>query len=119
MTVGPALSAGSSPGVRTGTGTPLRLAEVVSALSFALDLVTGQPMGHSVRTCVLGMRIAAEIDLAPDIQNDLYYALLLKDAGCSSNASALFHALGSDDIKAKRDVKNTDWTRLSWEMVQY
>jgi HD-GYP domain-containing protein (c-di-GMP phosphodiesterase class II) len=107
MTAGPALSAGSPSGACTGTGTPLRVAEVVSALSFALDLVTGQPMGHSVRTCVIGMRIAAEIHLAPDVRNDLYYALLLKDAGFSSNASTLFHALDSDDIKAKRDVKNT------------
>jgi HD-GYP domain-containing protein (c-di-GMP phosphodiesterase class II) len=97
----------------------LRIAEVVSALSFALDLTTGRPMGHSVRACVLGMRIAGEINLAPDFQNDLYYALLLKDAGHSSNASTFFHALGPDDIKAKRDVNTTDWTRLSWETLEY
>ena len=97
----------------------IRVAEVVSALSSALDLSTGQPVGHSVRTCVLGMRIAAEIGLSRSTRHDLYYALLLKDAGCSSNASKLFHALGSDDLKAKRDVKTTDWTRLSWETLQY
>jgi HD-GYP domain-containing protein (c-di-GMP phosphodiesterase class II) len=63
------------------------MAEVVSALSHALDLSTGQPIGHSVRTCILGMRIAHEIGLSGNLLNDLYYALLLKDAGCSSNAS--------------------------------
>jgi len=97
----------------------LRVAEVVSALSHALDLTTGQPIGHSVRTCILGMRIGAEIGLPVAMQNALYYALLLKDCGCSANASKTFHALGSDDIKAKRDVKTTDWTRMSWETLQY
>ena len=97
----------------------LRVAEVVSALSHALDLTTGQPIGHSVRACILGMRIGAEIGLPFETQNALYYALLLKDCGCSANASKTFHALGSDDIKAKGDVKTTDWTRMSWETVQY
>lgn len=101
------------------TGTILRTGTVVSALSHALDLSTGQPIGHSVRSCILGMRIAEEIGLSDQVRNDLYYALLLKDCGCSGNASMTFHALGSDDIKAKRDVKTTDWTRLSWETLQY
>lgn len=65
------------------------------------------------------MRIAAELQLAEKMQTDLYYALLLKDAGCSSNASQIYNALASDDIAAKRDVKKTDWTRLSWETLQY
>jgi len=38
-------------------------------------------MGHSVRACVIGMRIADEIGLPPQVQADLYYTLLLKDAG--------------------------------------
>ncbi len=99
--------------------TSVRMAEVVSALSHALDLSTGQPTGHSVRACILGMRIASEIGLSGDPLNDLYYALLLKDAGCSSNASLIFHTLNADDLKAKRDVKTTDWSRLGWETLQY
>ena len=97
----------------------LRVAEVVSALSQALDLGSGATQWHSVRTCILGMRIAAQLRLPEDGQNALYYALLLKDAGCSSNASQIYNTLCSDDIAAKRDVKTTDWTRTSWETVQY
>ena len=97
----------------------LRVAEVVSALSQALDLGSGSTRWHSVRTCILGMRIAAELRLSEEVQADLYYALLLKDAGCSSNASQIYNALASDDIAAKRDVKKTDWTRLNWETLQY
>jgi hypothetical protein len=76
-------------------------------------------MGHSVRSCMVGMRIAVEMGLSVVEKGDLYYALLLKDAGCSSNSSKLFHILSADEIRAKRDVKMTDWTRVGWESLQY
>ena len=97
----------------------IRLSEIISALSYALDLTEGQPMGHSVRACMIGMRLAQQIGLSADEQADLYYALLLKDAGCSSNASRLFHILNADEIRAKGDVKTTDWTRVGWESLHY
>jgi len=65
------------------------------------------------------MRIAQQIGLPLDAQGDLYYALLMKDAGCSTNASRMFQILGTDDIQAKRDVKTTDWTRMGWESLEY
>jgi hypothetical protein len=43
------------------TRVSLRVAEVVVALSQALDLGSGSARWHSVRTCILGMRIAAEL----------------------------------------------------------
>ncbi len=98
---------------------PIRVSEVISSLSFALDLTEGQPLGHSIRSCVFGMHIAKEIGLPLDAQGDLYYALLMKDAGCSTNASRMFQILGTDDIQAKRDVKTTDWTRVGWESLEY
>ncbi len=104
---------------RRSTEYSLRVAEVVSALSHALDLGTGQPVGHSVRSCLLAMRVAEEIGLSKVLRGDLFYATLLKDAGCSTNASKMFHALGSDDIRAKREVKLTDWTKTSWETISY
>lgn len=76
-------------------------------------------MGHSVRACVFGMHIARQIGLPLDLQGDLYYALLMKDAGCSTNASRMFQLLGTDDIQAKRDVKTIDWSRVGWESLQY
>jgi hypothetical protein len=97
----------------------IRLSEIISALSYSLDLTEGQPMGHSVRACMIGMRLAQQIGVSADEQADLYYALLLKDAGCSSNASRLFHILNADDIRAKGDVKTTDWTRVGYESLHY
>jgi putative nucleotidyltransferase with HDIG domain len=97
----------------------IRLSDIISALSYALDLTEGQPMGHSVRACMIGMRVAQQIGMSDGEQADLYYALLLKDAGCSSNASRLFHILNADDIKAKGDLKTKDWTRVGWESLHY
>jgi HD-GYP domain-containing protein (c-di-GMP phosphodiesterase class II) len=97
----------------------IRLSDVVSALSAALDLTEGQPMGHAVRSCILGMRIAEELRLPAQDRSDLYYALLLKDAGCSSNSARMHQILGSDDIKAKREVKFEDWTKPSLSGLRY
>lgn len=102
-----------------GPEATLRLSQLISALSYSLDLTEGRPMGHSVRSCILGMRLAKHIGLPISEQGDLFYALLLKDAGCSSNSSKLFHILAADEIRAKRDVKLTDWTRVGWESLQY
>ncbi len=96
------------------------MGDVIAALSYALDLTSeGQPTGHAARTCVLGMRIAREIGLDEAGRADLYYALLLKDAGCSSNASRMYQIMGGDEIAAKRDVKTTDWTKVGWETLRY
>ncbi len=108
---------GTTPNARSKSS--IRVSEIISALSYALDLTEGRPMGHSMRACMIGMRLAAQTGLPANEQADLYYALLLKDAGCSSNSSRLFHILNADDIRAKRDVKTTDWTRVGSESLHY
>lgn len=67
-----------------GVRTEIRLSEVVAALSHALDITEGQPVGHAERSCRIGMRIGAAIDLPAHSQSALFYALLLQDAGSSS-----------------------------------
>lgn len=87
----------------------VRFSEVVSALSYALDITEGQPAGHAARTCMIGMHIARELDLSSELRSALFYGLLLKDLGCSSNASKVCTLFGADDRAAKRDLKTTDW----------
>jgi HD-GYP domain-containing protein (c-di-GMP phosphodiesterase class II) len=96
----------------------VRLSEVVSALSYALDITEGQPEGHAVRTCLIGMRLAREIGLPPPTRSALFYALILKDLGCSSNSAKVSYLFGADDRDVKRDVKITDWTR-SGDALKY
>ena len=90
---------------------PLSLSEVLAALSHALDLTEGQPPGHTMRSCLIGMRIAESLELAPLHRSHLFYALLLKDAGCSSNAAPVSEFFGSDDHTVKRNLKTVNWTR--------
>lgn len=85
------------------------LNEVVASLSRALDLTEGQPLGHSVRACIIGMRLGQELGLGEERLAALYYALLLKDAGCSSNASRMAALFGSDDQAVKPAMKIVDW----------
>jgi HD-GYP domain-containing protein (c-di-GMP phosphodiesterase class II) len=83
----------------------IRLSEVISALSHALDVTEGQPAGHAMRSCVIGMRLGEIVGLDPVQRSSLFYALLLKDAGCSSNAAKICALFGADDIELKRDRK--------------
>lgn len=89
------------------------LSEIVSALSFALDLTEGAVPGHALRSCLIGMKIAGELGMSAEEQQSLYYALLLKDAGCSSNAGRMCQIVGGDDRQIKRDIKLQDWTKTS------
>lgn len=95
---------------RTATASDFRLSEILSALSYALDITEGQPEGHAVRTCLIGMRIAQGAALPLAERGPLFYALLLKDLGCSSNAARLCQLFGADDRSLKRDHKLTDWS---------
>jgi HD-GYP domain-containing protein (c-di-GMP phosphodiesterase class II) len=103
---------GTAPGAyrpRTAPGGSISLSQVLSALSHALDLTEGQPMGHSIRSSVIAMRIASEIQLPHDERSALYYAMLLKDAGCSSNAARMSALYGSDDRLVKARMKMVNW----------
>jgi len=88
----------------------VRVSELLAALSFALDLTEGQPFGHALRSCLIGMRLAERLDLPVQERRDLYYAMLLKDVGCSSNAARVFELFGGDDRAAKHALKRVDWT---------
>jgi HD-GYP domain-containing protein (c-di-GMP phosphodiesterase class II) len=87
------------------------LSEVLGALSYALDITEGEPPGHAVRTTAIGMRLGEQIGLDGDSQSALFYALLLKDAGCSSNASRLSSLFAAQDHQVKRAMKRIDWSR--------
>ena len=86
----------------------LRLSEIIGALSYALDLTEGQPPGHCLRGCWIGMQIGRCLGLPARLLSDLFYTLLLKDAGCSSNAARLWQLYGGDERAAKHDFKLVD-----------
>src|SRR6185312_557448 len=83
----------------------ITLSELLGALSHALDLTEGQPAGHCVRCSRIGVMIGREIGLSEDEIVELYYVLLLKDLGCSSNAARICELYLTDDLAFKRDFK--------------
>jgi HD-GYP domain-containing protein (c-di-GMP phosphodiesterase class II) len=96
----------------------LNIAEVLGALSYALDLTEGAAPGHTLRSCVIGMRLADALALTPDDRTALYYALLLKDAGCSSNAARICALFGSDDHTIKPRLKLVDENRRAHVAIE-
>jgi HD-GYP domain-containing protein (c-di-GMP phosphodiesterase class II) len=83
----------------------LKLSELMAALSHALDITEGQPEGHCIRCCWIGMHIGRKIRLTEQQLWELYYTLLLKDLGCSSNAARICELYLTDDLQFKRDFK--------------
>lgn len=64
-----------------------------------------------MRSGLIGMRLAEELGLPTADRSSLFYALLLKDLGCSSNAAKIAYLFGADDLTVKRSTRMIDWTR--------
>lgn len=81
-------------------GSPIRVAEVVGAVSLATDLGTGQPLEHALRTAILAVRLSGLASVpAPDL-NDAYYVALLHSTGCTSDGPEATQLYG-DDIEPR------------------
>lgn len=93
------------PVIASASTQSVSLAELVGAFSYALDITEGQPAGHCVRACWIGSHIGRAIGLSAAELHDLYYTLLLKDLGCSSNAARICELYDADDRAFKQGHK--------------
>ncbi|MEO5822245.1 MAG: HD domain-containing phosphohydrolase [Vicinamibacteraceae bacterium] len=107
----------STISVRNSARPALRVSTVLEGLSHALDLTEGHPRGHATRTALIGLRLGRALHLAPGLQAELLYALLLKDAGCSANASLVCDLFGGCDQEVKRAVWQRDWRRVPEQLA--
>src|SRR5262249_31357523 len=73
--------------------------------TYALDLTEGQPEGHSLRCTWIAMRLADALGIDGTQRRDIYYAVMLKDLGCSSNAARIAELYLTDDRAFKHDYK--------------
>jgi HD-GYP domain-containing protein (c-di-GMP phosphodiesterase class II) len=88
----------------------IRLAELIGALSHALDLTGGQIAGHCIRTAHIGTAIGRRLGLSEAQMHDLFYTLMLKDLGCSANAMRMCEIFDTDDTRFKGDFRRVDGT---------
>ena len=80
--------------------TGVRLAELVAALSLGVDLGFGQPMEHVLRQSLIALRLAERLGLDEADRSVVYYAALLVNVGCHSDAHEQAKWFG-DDIALK------------------
>ncbi|MEU8798075.1 HD domain-containing phosphohydrolase [Spirillospora sp. NPDC048819] len=85
----------------------VRLAELVGALSLAVDLGLGQPMEHVARSCLLACRLGSRMGLDEEDRAALYYTALLGWVGCIADSHDAAKWFG-DDIDYRAGVFDVD-----------
>ncbi len=85
----------------------VRLAELVGALSLAVDLGLGQPMEHVARSCLLACRLGSRMGLDEADRAALYYTALLGWVGCIADSHEASKWFG-DDIDYRAGVFDVD-----------
>lgn len=79
---------------------------VVAALSVASDLTRGHPPGEAMRACLLATELARRAGLSDPATADVYYATLLRFAGCAATSHEIASVFGGDDtaVRARGDM---------------
>ncbi len=94
-----------------GSRKGLRRAELLAAISLAIDLGLGQPMEHMLRSSLIATRIADRMGLDAQQRATVYYANLVGWIGCHADSHELAGLFG-DDIAFRADTYGVDMTGL-------
>jgi HD-GYP domain-containing protein (c-di-GMP phosphodiesterase class II) len=80
------------------------MGQLLSAFAYASDLAFGLQLEDSLRSCYVAVRMADALGLSAEQRESIYYAALLKDAGCTSWTTELAQAWQTDEIVARREL---------------
>jgi HD-GYP domain-containing protein (c-di-GMP phosphodiesterase class II) len=94
-----------------GSDSGLRLAELVSAFSLAIDLGLGQPMEHVLRSWIIAARLGDQVGVELDERGPLYYVATLAWVGCVADTPEVAAWFG-DDIAFRHDSFRGDMAGL-------
>lgn len=86
---------------------PIRVTEVLAALSLTTDLTAGLPFEKGLATCAVATEFAKTLGLSGPERKAVFYAALLGAIGCTSHASENA-ALFGDDIAFQATLKVLD-----------
>ena len=95
----------------------MRSGELFAALSLALDLGTGEPFEHALRTCLIGLELCDRLDLTAGERRDVYHLSLLHSIGCTSDSPEAAARYG-DDIAVRSEAAGIDTARQP-EVVRF
>jgi HD-GYP domain-containing protein (c-di-GMP phosphodiesterase class II) len=90
-----------------------RRAEVLAALSIAIDLGLGLPMEHVLRSSLLASLLADELNLSDEERATVYYTNLVLWIGCHADSHEFSRWFG-DDLAMRRDSYQLDWAGLPY-----
>lgn len=88
-------------------------AELLAALSVAIDLGLGQPAEHMLRSALIATRIADRLGLGAQQRDSIYYTTLIMWIGCHADSHELARWFG-DDIAVRHDSYLVDWSGLPY-----
>jgi HD-GYP domain-containing protein (c-di-GMP phosphodiesterase class II) len=74
----------------------VRLAELMTALSLAVDVGLGEPFEHAQRSALAAAKLATLAGLPVAEAQDAFYLALLKTVGCAGDDDLGFRVLGED-----------------------
>ncbi|BCI51680.1 metal-dependent phosphohydrolase [Mycolicibacterium litorale] len=94
-------------------GLPTR-AEVLAALSVAIDLGLGQPAEHMLRSALIATRLADRLGLTRAQRDCVYYCTLIMWIGCHADSHEYARWFG-DDIAVRRASYLVDWSGLPYQ----
>lgn len=92
---------------------PPRRAEVLAALSVAIDLGLGQPAEHMLRSAIIASRLARTLGLTPEQRATVYYSTLVMWIGCHADSQEYARWFG-DDIGVRSAAYLVDWSGLPY-----
>ncbi|KUI48642.1 LuxR family transcriptional regulator [Mycobacterium sp. GA-1199] len=102
----------------TGARTPSQelptRAEVLAALSVAVDLGLGQPAEHMLRSALIAIRLADRLNLTAQQRDCIYYTTLIMWIGCHADSHEYARWFG-DDIAVRRSSYLVDWSGLPYQ----
>ncbi|WP_082950282.1 MULTISPECIES: HD domain-containing phosphohydrolase [unclassified Mycobacterium] len=88
-------------------------AELLAALSVAIDLGLGQPAEHMLRAALIATRLADRLGLDTDERDCTYYTTLIMWIGCHADSHEYARWFG-DDIAVRHDSYLVDWSGLPY-----
>lgn len=88
-------------------------AELLAALSVAIDLGLGQPAEHMLRAALIATRLADRLGLTKQQRDCVYYTTLIMWIGCHADSHEYARWFG-DDIAVRHDSYLVDWAGLPY-----
>src|SRR5690348_13486112 len=81
-----------------GTGEGARAAELIAAVSLAVDIGMAQPLETGLGVCLVAVELAERLGYEPGLRQRTYLLALLQHVGCTAAAAPVAAIMGDEMI---------------------